>query len=185
MVVSANVPTDSIGQDAFQECDTVGITRSIVKHNFLVQNVDELPTVMKKAFYIAGTGRAGPVVVDIPKDILLTEGAFLYSESVSIRSYKSRSEGHAGQIKQAAEVIASARKPYIYAGGGAIAAHADTELHALANLIDAPVTTTLMGLGVFSGTDPRFQRYAGNAWDVRSEYGHTTLRCVDCSGCAI
>ncbi len=156
VVVSANVPTDSIGQDAFQECDTVGITRSIVKHNFLVQDVNQLPQVMKKAFYIARTGRPGPVVVDIPKDVLLAYGAFVYPQSVSIRSYKPATEGKASLIQQAAEAIASARRPYIYAGGGAVAAKADAELRLLAELIDAPVTTTLMGLGVFPATDRRF-----------------------------
>ncbi|HZZ13369.1 MAG TPA: biosynthetic-type acetolactate synthase large subunit [Paraburkholderia sp.] len=156
VVISGNVPTEAIGKDAFQECDTIGITRSVVKHNFLVNDVTQLGVTLKKAFYIARTGRPGPVVVDIPKDVLQASAPFEYPQTVALRSYKPRTEGHGRQIARAADVIRQAQRPYIYAGGGAISADASPLLIALAELLDAPVTTTLMGLGAFPGTDRRF-----------------------------
>jgi acetolactate synthase-1/2/3 large subunit len=156
VVISGNVPTEAIGKDAFQECDTIGITRSVVKHNFLVNDVTQLGVILKKAFYIARTGRPGPVVVDVPKDVLQASAPFEYPQTVALRSYKPRTEGHARQIARAADVIRQAQRPYIYAGGGAISADASSLLTALAELLDAPVTTTLMGLGAFPGTDRRF-----------------------------
>jgi acetolactate synthase-1/2/3 large subunit len=155
VVISGNVPTDAIGKDAFQECDTVGITRSIVKHNFLVTDVAQLATTLKKAFHIASTGRPGPVVVDVPKDVLQAYAPFHYPETVSLRSYTPRVEGHAGQIRRAVDALRRAHRPCIYVGGGAIASGASAEVVELATLLDAPVTTTLMALGVFPGTDRR------------------------------
>ncbi|TDF63210.1 biosynthetic-type acetolactate synthase large subunit [Cupriavidus sp. L7L] len=156
VVISGNVPTSMIGEDAFQECDAVGITRPIVKHNFLVRNVDQLPLVLKKAFHLARTGRPGPVLVDIPKDVSLAQGRFFYPDSVEIRSYRPAAEGHEGQIRQAAKLLKAAKRPYLYIGGGAIAAGASAEVRELAALADAPVTTTLMALGCFPGTNKRF-----------------------------
>ncbi|MFD1557508.1 biosynthetic-type acetolactate synthase large subunit [Paraburkholderia silviterrae] len=156
VVISGNVPTSAIGQDAFQECDTVGITRPVVKHNFLVRDVNDLAITLKKAFHIARTGRPGPVVVDIPKDVALASCEFEYPQTISLRSYKPHTKGHYAQIRNAARVIASASRPYIYTGGGVIASGASSQLRVLADLIDAPVTNTLMGLGGFPGTDRRF-----------------------------
>ncbi|TGN95741.1 biosynthetic-type acetolactate synthase large subunit [Burkholderia sp. USMB20] len=155
VVLSGNVPTTSIGTDAFQECDTVGITRSIVKHNFLVLDVEELAVTLKKAFYIARTGRPGPVVVDVPKDVLQAKSRFSYPQTVSLRSYRHQADAHAGQIRRAAEALANARRPCIFVGGGAVASEASDEIGALAKCLDAPVTSTLMALGSFPGSDSR------------------------------
>lgn len=155
VVISGNVATDAIGKDAFQECDAVGITRSIVKHNFLVLDVEQIATTMKKAFHIASTGRPGPVLVDIPKDVLLAKTTFEYPGSISLRSYKPIVDGNVGQIRRAAEVLRHARRPCILVGGGAVASSAGEEIRTLANALDAPVTTTLMALGEFPGTDNR------------------------------
>jgi acetolactate synthase I/II/III large subunit len=155
VVISGNVPTDAIGKDAFQECDAVGITRSIVKHNFLVLEVERIAETLKKAFHIARTGRPGPVVVDIPKDVLLAQAVFDYPETVSLRSYRLRTEGHPGQIRRAVELLRRASRPCILVGGGAIASDASSEIAQLAKALDAPVTNTLMALGAFPGTDLR------------------------------
>ncbi|KWF70040.1 acetolactate synthase 3 catalytic subunit [Burkholderia pseudomultivorans] len=155
VIISGNVPTDAIGTDAFQECDTVGITRSIVKHNFLVLDIAQLAVTLKKAFHIARTGRPGPVVVDVPKDIQMAIAPFCYPESVSVRGVRTHVEGHAGQIRRAAQALAGACRPCILVGGGAVAAQAERELAQLAELIDSPVANTLMALGVFPGTDRR------------------------------
>ncbi|QBR00634.1 biosynthetic-type acetolactate synthase large subunit [Paraburkholderia pallida] len=152
VVICANVPTDAIGKDAFQECDAVGLTRSIVKHNFLVVQVDQVATTLKKAFHIAATGRPGPVVVDIPKDVLLARGPFAYPHTVELRSYRPRTEGHAGQIQRAADALRRAQRPCILVGGGTIASGAGDEIASLARRVDAPVASTLMGLGAFAGT---------------------------------
>jgi len=156
VVITGNVPTDAMGEDAFQECDTIGITRPVVKHNFLVRDVANLAVTLKKAFHIACTGRPGPVVVDVPKDVALATCPFFYPESVPLRSYKPHTKGHPAQIRTAAALIASAQKPYIYTGGGVIAANASHLVKELAEVVDAPVTNTLMGLGGFPGTDRRF-----------------------------
>nr|WP_260432483.1 biosynthetic-type acetolactate synthase large subunit [Burkholderia sp. Bp9140] len=155
VVITGNVPTASIGSDAFQECDTVGITRSIVKHNFLVLDVVHLAVTLKKAFHIASTGRPGPVVVDIPKDVLQASAEFVYPESVSLRSYRSPKDAHAGQIRRAADLLARAQRPCLFVGGGAIASGASDEIARLTKRLDAPVTNTLMALGAFPGTDSR------------------------------
>lgn len=156
VVLSGNVPTSMIGEDAFQECDAVGITRPIVKHKFLVSDIGSLAVTLKKAFHLARTGRPGPVLVDIPKDVALASGPFHYPDKVEIRSYRPAVEGHEGQIRQAAQLLREARRPYLYVGGGAVTAGATAALRELAVLADAPVTTTLMALGAFSAADPRY-----------------------------
>jgi acetolactate synthase-1/2/3 large subunit len=156
VVISGQVPTHAIGQDAFQECDTVGITRPCVKHNFLVKDVKDLALTIKKAFYIARSGRPGPVLVDVPKDITTHLCEFDYSMPVEMRSYKPVDRGHLGQIKKAMQLLLAAERPMVYAGGGVILANASDELTQLVERIGAPCTTTLMGLGGFKGTDPKF-----------------------------
>jgi acetolactate synthase-1/2/3 large subunit len=156
VVITGQVPTAAIGMDAFQEVDTVGITRPCVKHNFLVKDVKDLADTMKKAFYIAATGRPGPVVVDIPKDVTQHACAFHYPESISMRSYNPTSKGHAGQIKRAVQMLLEAKRPVIYTGGGVILGNAAEQLIELARLLGYPVTNTLMGLGGYPSPDPLF-----------------------------
>ncbi len=156
VIVTGQVPTAAIGLDAFQECDTVGITRPIVKHNFLVKDVRDLALTMKKAFHIARTGRPGPVVVDIPKDVSLAKTTFSYPDRVEMRSYNPVKKGHSGQIRKAVQLLLQAKRPYIYTGGGVILGEATVELRQLVDLLGFPCTNTLMGLGAMPGTDPRF-----------------------------
>ena len=156
VIISGNVPTYAIGEDAFQEADTVGITRPIVKHNFLVKDVKDLPLVLKKAFHIAQTGRPGPVLIDIPKDVSAAKGPFVYPETLEMRSYNPVVKGHSGQIRKAIALLQEAQRPYIYTGGGVILADAAPELKDFADLLGYPVTNTLMGLGGFPGTSPQF-----------------------------
>ncbi|MCE3273716.1 MAG: ilvB [Ramlibacter sp.] len=157
VIVTGQVPTAAIGLDAFQECDTVGITRPIVKHNFLVKDVRDIAMTMKKAFHIARSGRPGPVVVDIPKDVSFNKTTYAgYPEKVEMRSYNPVRKGHSGQIRKAMQLLLLARRPYIYSGGGVILANASEELRTLANLLGYPCTNTLMGLGAIPGTDPKF-----------------------------
>jgi acetolactate synthase-1/2/3 large subunit len=156
VVITGQVPTPAIGLDAFQECDTVGITRPIVKHNFLVKDVRDLALTMKKAFHIARTGRPGPVVVDIPKDVSLKTCAYVYPDKVEMRSYNPVRKGHGGQIRKAMQLLLTAKRPYIYAGGGVILGNAAPELRELADLLGYPCTNTLMGLGATSAADPKF-----------------------------
>jgi acetolactate synthase I/II/III large subunit len=156
VVITGQVPTAAIGLDAFQECDTVGITRPVVKHNFLVKDVRDLAMTMKKAFHIARTGRPGPVVVDIPKDVSLATTAFSYPAVVEMRSYNPVRKGHGGQIRKAVALLMSAKRPYIYTGGGVILGNASAELRELVNLLGYPCTNTLMGLGAFPASDPKF-----------------------------
>ncbi|MBU68268.1 MAG: acetolactate synthase, large subunit, biosynthetic type [Cupriavidus sp.] len=156
VVITGNVPTHAIGQDAFQECDTVGITRPIVKHNFLVKDVRDLAATIKKAFFIAATGRPGPVVVDIPKDVSRNACKFEYPKTVDMRSYSPVNKGHSGQIRKAVALLQAAERPYIYTGGGVVLANASDELRELAALTGHPVTNTLMGLGAFPGTHKQF-----------------------------
>jgi len=150
VVFTGQVKSSLIGNDAFQEADVTGITRPITKHNYLVKDVKDLARVIKEAFHIASTGRPGPVVVDIPSDIQMAEADFEYPKTCKMRSYNPTLKGHPGQIKKAAKAIAQAKKPIIYAGGGVIISEASPELNALATRINAPVTTTLMGLGGFN-----------------------------------
>ncbi len=147
IIISGQVPTHAIGQDAFQECDTVGITRPCVKHNFLVKDVRDLAATIKKAFYIAQSGRPGPVLVDIPKDITVNTAPFIYPQSISMRSYVPIARGHSGQIKRAIQLIKDAERPLIYSGGGVILANASNALRQLISKTGAPCTNTLMGLG--------------------------------------
>jgi acetolactate synthase I/II/III large subunit len=156
VIITGQVPTPAIGLDAFQECDTVGITRPIVKHNFLVKDVRELALTLKKAFHIARTGRPGPVVVDIPKDVSLHRTPFDYPERVEMRSYNPVRKGHAGQIRKAVQLLLQARRPYIYTGGGVILGNASAELRTLVDLLGFPCTNTLMGLGAIPSTEPKF-----------------------------
>jgi acetolactate synthase I/II/III large subunit len=156
VIITGQVPTPAIGLDAFQECDTVGITRPIVKHNFLVKDVRELALTMKKAFHIARTGRPGPVVVDIPKDVSLKTAAFEYPERIEMRSYNPVRKGHGGQIRKAVGLLMGAKRPYIYTGGGVILGNASAELRELTDLLGFPVTNTLMGLGATAASDPKF-----------------------------
>jgi acetolactate synthase I/II/III large subunit len=156
VIITGQVPTAAIGLDAFQECDTVGITRPIVKHNFLVKDVRDLALTLKKAFHIARTGRPGPVVVDIPKDVSLKTCAFHYPEKVEMRSYNPVKKGHGGQIRKAVQLLLQAKRPYIYTGGGVILGNASAELRQLADMLGFPCTNTLMGLGAIAHSDPKF-----------------------------
>jgi len=156
VIVTGQVPTPAIGLDAFQECDTVGITRPIVKHNFLVKDVNELASTMKKAFHIARTGRPGPVVVDVPKDVSLKTTTFHYPETVEMRSYNPVRKGHGGQIRKAVQLLLNAKRPYIYTGGGVILGEASKELRELVNMLGYPSTSTLMGLGAIPASDKTF-----------------------------
>ncbi len=157
VVIAGQVPTAAIGQDAFQECDTVGITRPIVKHNFLVKDVRDLALTMKKAFHIARTGRPGPVVVDIPKDVSLHKTAFAgYPKTIEMRSYNPVRKGHSGQIRKALQLLLNAKRPYIYTGGGVLLGNACGELRQLVDMLGYPVTHTLMGLGAYPASDRKF-----------------------------
>ncbi|WP_374320725.1 acetolactate synthase 3 catalytic subunit [Aquabacterium sp.] len=156
VVITGQVPTTAIGLDAFQECDTVGITRPIVKHNFLVKDVADLAETLKKAFHIARTGRPGPVVVDIPKDVSLKTTAFKYPETVEMRSYNPVRKGHGGQIRKAVQLLLNAKRPYIYTGGGVIMAEATKELRDLVTMLGYPSTSTLMGLGAIPASHKTF-----------------------------
>src|SRR5437588_5852428 len=161
VVVTGQVPTHAIGQDAFQECDTVGITRPCVKHNVLVKDVKELAVTIKKASYLASTGRPGPVLVDIPKDVTQASAEFAYPKTVSLRSYNPVTKGHAGQIKKAVQLLLDAKRPMFYTGGGVILNNASSQLTRLVRLLGFPCTNTLMGLGAIPGTDPQFTGMLG------------------------
>lgn len=154
VILSGQVPSSLIGYDAFQECDMVGISRPVVKHSFLVKSTEEIPTVLKKAFWLAASGRPGPVVIDLPKDILnpANKLPYVYPDSVSMRSYNPTIQGHKGQIKRALNTLLAARKPVMYVGGGAITSACEAELLQLAEQLNIPVTSSLMGLGAFPGT---------------------------------
>jgi len=156
VIISGQVPTHAIGQDAFQECDAVGITRPCVKHNFLVKDVKDLAATIKKAFYLAQTGRPGPVLVDVPKDVTAMVTEYQYPESVSMRSYNPVRKGHAGQIKKAVRLIRQAKRPMVYTGGGVILSNAAPRLTEFVRLLGFPCTNTLMGLGGYPGTDRQF-----------------------------
>lgn len=156
VVISGQVPTVYIGQDAFQECDTVGITRPCVKHNFLVKDVKDLAITLKKAFYLAKTGRPGPVLVDIPKDVTIQKCDFQYPKTIVMRSYNPVVKGHSGQIKKAVQLLLGAKRPVIYSGGGVILSDAAEKLIKLARALGYPVTNTLMGLGGYPSTDKQF-----------------------------
>ena len=153
VIISGQVPTAAIGQDAFQEVDTVGITRPCVKHNFLVKRVEDIAPTIRKAFYLAASGRPGPVVVDIPKDITVAKCEFDYPKSISMRSYNPVVKGHQGQIKKAVQLLMEAKRPMIYTGGGVILGDAAPQLAKLTRLLGFPITNTLMGLGGYPASD--------------------------------
>jgi len=155
VVFTGQVATHLIGNDAFQEADIVGITRAITKHNFLVRDVKELAETIKKAFYIASTGRPGPVLVDLPKNVINSVCEFRYPETVEMRGYKPKLLGHQNQIKKAASMLMKAKRPLLYVGGGVIMSGGHRELYLLAKENNLPVTMTLQGLGAFPGTDPQ------------------------------
>ena len=156
VIISGQVPTHAIGEDAFQECDTVGITRPCVKHNFLVKDVKNIASTLKKAFYIAASGRPGPVLVDIPKDITADKAEFIYPNTMTLRSYAPVSKGHNGQIKKALELLLTAKKPMVYSGGGVVLGDASGALQKIVNILGFPITNTLMGLGGFPASDDKF-----------------------------
>jgi acetolactate synthase-1/2/3 large subunit len=154
VVFSGQVPTGLIGNDAFQEADIVGITRPCTKHNYLVKDTKDLARVMKEAFYIASTGRPGPVLVDMPKDVLMKSAEYLMPKEVKLRGYNPNYEGHPKQVDSAMRLVREKEKPVLYVGGGVILSNAAAELTELATFLGIPVTTTLMGMGAFPGTDP-------------------------------
>ncbi|MER2493844.1 acetolactate synthase 3 large subunit [Catenovulum sediminis] len=154
VILSGQVPTSVIGEDAFQECDMVGCSRPVVKHSFLVKKAEDIPATIAKAYHIAATGRPGPVVVDLPKDIVnpKEKHPYVFPESVQMRSYNPNLKGHKGQIKKALQTLLAAKKPVLYIGGGAVAANCSELITAFAERLNLPVTNTLMGLGAFPGT---------------------------------
>ena len=157
VIITGQVPTHAIGLDAFQECDTVGITRPIVKHNFLVKDAKHIAETMKKAFHIARSGRPGPVVVDIPKDVSFNKVAYAgYPTTVEMRSYNPVRKGHGGQIRKALQLLLTAKRPYIYTGGGVLLSNASAELRTLVDMLGYPCTNTLMGLGAYPASDSKF-----------------------------
>jgi acetolactate synthase-1/2/3 large subunit len=156
VVITGQVPKALIGNDAFQEVDSVGITRPVVKHNFLVEDVKDVAMIFKKAFYVATTGRPGPVVIDIPKDITAAKCEFHYPSEIKMRSYNPTVKGHIGQIKRAAELILSAQQPMIYTGGGVILSNASEQLTTFTRMLGYPITNTLMGLGAYPASDGQF-----------------------------
>ena len=157
VIISGQVPTHAIGMDAFQECDAVGITRPIVKHNFLVKDARDLAMTLKKAFHIARSGRPGPVLVDIPKDVSFKKVPYAgYPASVEMRSYNPVRKGHGGQIRKALQLLLAAKRPYIYTGGGVLLSNASAELRTLVDMLGYPCTNTLMGLGAYPASDRKF-----------------------------
>jgi len=178
MVASTGQVTSKlIGTDAFQEADTFGITRSCTKHNFFVKTLADLPQIVHEAFYIAGTGRPGPVLVDIPKDVFQAQGHYSPVHSIHLPGYKLVTEGHSGQIRRAAQMMWEAQRPFIYAGGGIIAAGAEDELRQLVETLDAPAVCTLMGLGALSSSHPNFISMPGMHGSYAANLGmtHTDL----------
>ncbi len=158
VVISGQVATDKIGEDAFQETDMMGVSRPIVKHSFMVKHASEIPEIIKKAYYIASTGRPGPVVVDVPKNTVDPGQTFPfeYPKKLKMRSYVPATKGHSGQIKKAVSMLLKARRPVIYSGGGVILGEASELLTELAQRLNFPVTNTLMGLGAYPGNDKQF-----------------------------
>jgi len=171
VIISGQVSTHAIGQDAFQECDAVGITRPIVKHNFLVKNAKELADTLKKAFHIARSGRPGPVLVDIPKDVSFKKTLYAgYPDSVEMRSYSPVRKGHGGQIRKALQLLLAAKRPYIYTGGGVLLSNASAELRTLVDMLGYPVTHTLMGLGAYPASDRKYLGMLGmhGTWEANN-----------------
>ena len=171
VAITGQVTSKLIGSDAFQEADTFGITRSCTKHNYLVKNIGELPAILHEAFYIAGSGRPGPVLVDIPKDVFQAQGHYTPVDSIHLPGYKVPVDGHAGQIRRAAQMMWEAERPYIYAGGGVVAANASQELRELVEMLDAPAVCTLMGLGAMPSGHPNFVSMPGMHGSYASNMG--------------
>jgi acetolactate synthase-1/2/3 large subunit len=173
VAITGQVTSKLIGSDAFQEADTFGITRSCTKHNYMVKKLEDLPQVVHEAFYIAASGRPGPVLVDIPKDVFQAQGHYTPVTSIHLPGYKVFTEGHTGQIRRAAQLMSEAERPFIYAGGGIIAANASAELRELVELLDAPVVTTLMGLGGLPSNHPNFVSMPGMHGSYAANMGMT------------
>ena len=171
VVLTGQVATPLIGNDAFQEVDTIGITRPCVKHNFLVRDVAQLAGTMRKAFHIASTGRPGPVLVDIPKDVTAARTEYVFPESVDMRSYRPVLQGHPGQIRKAIDLLAGARRPMVYSGGGVVLSGASEALTRFTQLLGAPITNTLMGLGAYPATDPQFVGMLGMHGTIEANMG--------------
>jgi acetolactate synthase I/II/III large subunit len=177
VAVTGQVSTKLMGSDAFQEADTFGITRSATKHNFLVKKIDELPAVVHEAFYVASSGRPGPVLIDITKDVFQGQAAYSPVTEVHLPGYKVFSEGHSGQIRRAAQMMWEAERPFVYAGGGIVAANASDELRALVEMLDVPAVCTLMGLGALPAEHPNFISLPGMHGSYAANMGmsHTDL----------
>ena len=179
VVLSGQVPSSLIGYDAFQECDMVGISRPVVKHSFLVKRAEDIPTILKKAFYLAASGRPGPVVIDLPKDVMnpAIKLPYAYPEQVTMRSYNPTVQGHRGQIKRALSTLLAAKKPVMYVGGGAINSACHQELTQLAEKLNLPVTSSLMGLGAFPGSHRQSLGMLGmhGTYEANMSMHHTDL----------
>ncbi|TDQ57345.1 acetolactate synthase large subunit [Mesocricetibacter intestinalis] len=179
VVITGQVMSGLIGTDAFQECDTVGISRPVVKHSFMVKRTEDIPSIIKKAFYIASTGRPGPVVIDIPKDVVNPENKYPYEypKDISMRSYNPNIQGHKGQIKKALKALLVAKKPVLFVGGGVIAADCSKKLTEFAQLLHLPVTSSLMGLGAFPATDKQFLGMLGmhGTYEANNAMHHSDL----------
>lgn len=173
VALTGQVTSKLIGSDAFQEADTFGITRSCTKHNYLVKNIEELPQIIHEAFYIAATGRPGPVLVDVTKDVFQGHSHYAPVSAIHLPGYKVFTEGHAGQIRRAAQMMWEAKRPYVYAGGGIIAANASEELRELVEILDAPTVCTLMGLGALPGSHRNFVSMPGMHGSYAANMGMT------------
>ncbi|KAA6209488.1 acetolactate synthase 3 large subunit [Avibacterium paragallinarum] len=179
VVISGQVMSGLIGSDAFQECDMVGISRPVVKHSFLVKRAEDLPEIIKKAFYIASTGRPGPVVIDLPKDVVnpANKYTYTYPQEISLRSYNPTVQGHKGQIKKALKALLVVKKPVLFIGGGAITANCSEQIHQFAKQLNLPVTSSLMGLGAFPSTDKQFLGMLGmhGTYEANNAMHHSDL----------
>ncbi len=184
VVISGQVPSDKIGQDAFQETDMIGVSRPIVKHSFMVQHPSEIPGIVKKAYYIASTGRPGPVVIDIPKDFTAPTSTYeyIYPRSVSMRSYNPVQKGHSGQVKKAVSAILAAKQPMFYIGGGAIHGDAPELVTKMVKMLGYPATSTLMGLGAFPSTDEQFVGMLGMHGTYEANTGMHKSDLIFCVG---
>lgn len=179
IILSGQVMSGLIGSDAFQECDMVGISRPVVKHSFLVKSAAEIPETIKKAFYIASTGRPGPVVIDLPKDVVNPAHKFTYHypEKVELRSYNPTIQGHKGQIKKALKALLVAKKPVLFVGGGVITANCSDKLTQFAQTLNLPVTSSLMGLGAYPSSDKQFLGMLGmhGTYEANNAMHHSDL----------
>ncbi len=173
VAITGQVHSKLIGSDAFQEADTFGITRPATKHNFMVKNIQELPQIVHEAFYIAASGRPGPVLVDIPKDVFQSRGHYTPGDTIHLPGYKVFTEGHAGQIRRAAQLIWEAERPFVYAGGGTVLGKASGELTELVELADLPAVCTLMALGSLSSSHPNFSSMPGMHGSYAANMGMT------------